>query len=198
VKKSSSGRLRRGSLLAVLLVPAFVAIAWVPATTAGATPGEDQGNFTVFYPDHATTTNGSLCMYETWSLIVCAQAGSGTSTAANNSACNKYWGGSDSNGGGRSPNYWYTSDESPYFYGWDYTYAPYNSGMAMTNGIAYGSSFDCAGSGQVTRTELWVTAAERHTSARDASRSMAPSSTGSITVGTTSGTDTTALPPAGG
>jgi hypothetical protein len=119
---------------------------------AGATPGIGSGNWAVYDPDTSNTPYGQMCFYDNNTQAACVVAGSGHTDdgVGLNDPCNKYKGDYDGNGGGRLPGSWYNSPS-----GWT-TSAPYGQGLTLSNGTAYGSIYDCAATGSVLRTELFV------------------------------------------
>ena len=156
---------RPGRLLAVAVVLiALLAPLFSPATV-GAAPGG--ANFVVFWPNLSNPQAGTLEVYIGGTKYYSFVAGSGTSSVANNTPCNKYWGAGsgDTNGGGRSPGF--TAAGQPWLYdspapGWTQGAAPYGNGLKMSDSTAYGywygTSHDCTGpyGGSIGRNGLWI------------------------------------------
>jgi hypothetical protein len=145
----------RRCVAAALLVPTLVASTVLfLSSQASATPGGN--NFALFVGNGGDPTNGTMYFYDNGSQAGSSRAGSGTSVVSENSPCNKYWGLGDGNQGGRiPPTSGYSTYDSPWP-GWSTTSAPYNPGLRLSNGVATGSTFDCAGTGSITRDGLWV------------------------------------------
>lgn len=145
---------RRSIALVAALIASMFSLGF-PAS-ASATPGGN--NFALFVGNGGDPTNGTIYFYDNATQVAANRAGSGTSNPTYNSPCNKYWGAGDPDAsGGRIPyTSWENYDSNLWPYGWSASQAPFNPGLRLSDGVATGSTFDCAGSGSITRDGLWV------------------------------------------
>jgi hypothetical protein len=153
-------------LLLVAITPCVpLLLVFMVMSAAEAAPGQSSGNFALYWPNLSVPASSSLQIFVHGSAYGVYASGSGTSDASHNTPCNKYWGGSDWDGGGRLPgklppsgDFIHYDSPSP---GWTYTIAPYGPGMKLSDAVAYGSSYgfthDCVnGFGVAVRDGLWI------------------------------------------